>query len=381
HDALPIFEVVDFFASDIRQLPDGQAIYIDLDSYWDNLLKGGLNGDYSRLKQFADLAKSKGLKPGVYWAPFVDWGYKGGADRPVEGTGFRYGDIWTKVKGGYHDLDGARALDPTHPGTQQRLAMVIDRLKACGFEMIKIDFLGHAAIESTHFADPTVKTGMQAYHRGMQYLVEQLDGQMLVYAAISPNMATAPYVHMRRIACDAFSTMKDTRYTLNSLTYGWWQTHLYDYIDADHVVFKNASASENYARFLSSVITGSVVLGDDFSEPGAWHTTTQTLFENQALWAVIADGKAFVPVETDQYASRIFVKHGLGDTYIAVFNYGDDTEQLRLQGGRLGLDTTERYQLLDMATQDTVELSSETTVPLEARQGRLFHVKQTNNHY
>ncbi len=70
--------------------------------------------------------------------------------------------------------------------------------------MIKIDFLGHGALESDHFYDPEITTGMQAYHIGMKFIDSVLDNTMLLYAAISPTMATAPYVHMRRIACDAF---------------------------------------------------------------------------------------------------------------------------------------------------------------------------------
>ncbi len=371
-----LLKVTDFFAHDVQQLASGQSIYIDLDSYWDNMLKGGLEGDYSQLKKFADYVKSKGLKPGAYWAPFVDWGFGGGSNRRVEGTSYTYGDIWTKVKNGYHDLDGTRALDPTHPGTQQRLALVIGKLKECGFDMIKIDFLGHAAIESTKFADPTVKTGMQAYHRGMEYLVEQLDDQMLIYAAISPNIATAPYVHMRRIACDAFSSIKDIRYTLNALTFGWWQTHLYDYMDADHIVFKNASESENTARFLSAVITGSVVLGDDFSQPGIWHKTTQQLFENQDIWPVIADGKSFVPVETDQYASRVFVKHTETDAYIALFNYDEQELHLTLSNEKLGFDKNARYKMINLTDNSIHYLSPEKPIRLDAKHAKLFKVQK-----
>ncbi|TJZ59973.1 alpha-galactosidase [Sphingobacterium olei] len=371
-----LVKVTDFFANDIQPLESGQSIYIDLDSYWDKLLKGGLEGDYSELRKFADYVKSKGLKPGAYWAPFVDWGFGGGANRRVEGTNYTYGDIWTKVQNGYHDLDGTRALDPTHPGTQQRLALVIGKLKECGFEMIKIDFLGHAAIEATQFADPAIKTGMQAYHLGMEYLVKQLDGQMLIYAAISPNIATAPYVHMRRIACDAFSSIKDTRYTLNSLTYGWWQTHLYDYMDGDHVVFKGATDTENTARIFSSVITGSVVLGDDFSQAGTWHNKTQKLFANQDIWPVIADGKSFVPVETDQYAARIFIKHDVGHTYIALFNYDEQAQSVVLSNEKLGLEKDAMYKLINLEDESIVYFSPDKPVRLDAKQAKLFKAQK-----
>src|SRR5215217_4326540 len=192
-------KVVDYFADELPQFRNGKTAYIDLDSFWDNFT-GGMRGDYSKLKQFADYCKRKGLEPGVYWAPFTDWGFKSKNDREAEGSKYKFSEMWTKVNGGYHDFDGARAIDPTHPGTKKRIDYIIDKLKACGFKMIKIDFLGHAAAESDAFYDKSVTTGMQAYKEGMEYLVDRLDGQMLIYAAISPSLATGRYAHMRRVA-------------------------------------------------------------------------------------------------------------------------------------------------------------------------------------
>lgn len=345
-----IVKVTDFFADSLKTFRSEGTLYIDLDSYWDNMLKGGLEGDYSKLKEFADYVKKRGLKPGIYWAPFTDWGFQSGGDRRAEGGNYKFSELWTKVGPGYHDLDGARALDPTHPGTQQRIALVISKLKECGYEMIKIDFLGHAAIESAHFYDPKISTGMQAYEVGMSFLLKQLDDKMLVYAAISPTMASGRYIHMRRIACDAFKSIKDTRYTLNSLTYGWWQTYLYDYMDADHVVLGTESIGANRARTLSAIVTGTFIVGDDFSAKGAWAGRAAELFQNKALLAVIKDGKSFVPVEADKEASEIFVKQSGHTHYLAIFNYGDKEKKFVVDAAAIGLKTFSGYQLEDLFT-------------------------------
>ncbi|WP_316819148.1 alpha-galactosidase [Pedobacter nyackensis] len=345
-----IVKVTDFFADSLKTFRNEGTVYIDLDSYWDNMLKGGLEGDYSKLKEFADYVKKRGLKPGIYWAPFTDWGFKAGGDRRVEGGNYKYADLWTKVGAGYHDLDGARALDPTHPGTQQRIALVIGKMKECGFEMIKIDFLGHAAIESNQFYDPKISTGMQAYELGMTYLLKQLDDKMLVYAAISPTMASGRYIHVRRIACDAFKSINDTKYTLNGLTYGWWQTHLYDYVDADHVVLGTESMGANKARTLSAIVTGTLIVGDDFSTTGQWSGRAAELFQNQALLAIIKDGKAFTPVEGDKEASEMFIKQSGKTQYLAVFNYGNQEKKFVVKAAALGLKTFKGYQLEDLFT-------------------------------
>ncbi|WP_184543002.1 alpha-galactosidase [Mucilaginibacter sp. FT3.2] len=342
-------KVADFFADSLSAFRTGNTAFIDLDSYWDFMLKGGLEGDYSKLKEFADYCKSKGLQPGVYWAPFTDWGWKDGPERKVAGTNYTYGETWTKVGKGYHDIDGARAVDPTHPGTLQHIDLVIGKLKECGFKMIKIDFLGHATAESTHFYDPTVTTGMQAYRKGMEYLVNKLGNQMLLYAAISPSLATGRYVHTRRIACDAFKSIDNTQYTLNSVSYGWWQTYLYNFVDADHVVLNNESEGANRARMLSAMITGTFITGDDFSVHGQWSARAMAWYQNPEIMAVIKNGKAFKPVEgnTGENASELFTQKIGNAYYVAIFNYSDNPKEFTLDFKRLGLPA-QKYKVTEV---------------------------------
>jgi alpha-galactosidase len=327
--------VTDFVADELPMFRSGDTAYINLDSYWDNLITGGLAGDYSKLTEFVTYCKSKGLKPGIYWAPFIDFGK---FDRKVEGSNFNYINAWTRVNGGYHDLNLGRALDPTHPATKDRINLVIDKFKANGFEMIKIDFIGHAAIEADSFFDPQVKTGMQAFHHGMKYLIDRLDGKMLVYVAISPSLATGPYAHMRRIATDSFADINETQYTLNSTTYGWWQSQIYDYIDADHMVFRNVTIGENRARLVSGIVTGTLTIGDDYSTNGPWKAVSKQLLQNKELLQIAADGKAFRPLEgnSEQGASEVFVKQVGTSYYVGILNYGAaKTFNISLQ--RLGI--------------------------------------------
>jgi alpha-galactosidase len=369
-------QVTDFFADSLKSFRSGGVAYIDLDSYWDNLLNGGLHGDYSKLKAFADRAKSKGLKPGIYWAPFVDWGFAAGGKRVADGSFYTFGGMWTKVGSGYHDIDGARALDPTHPGTQQRITTVINKFKECGFEMIKIDFLGHAAIESDHFYDPKITTGMQAYKAGMEFLLKQLDGKMLVYAAISPSLASGRYVHVRRIACDAFKSIKDTEYTLNSVSNGWWQTYLYDYIDADHVVFSDQFDGENTARFLSAIVTGTCITGDDFSRQGKWSGTAQRLLNNTEIIKVLEDGKTFVPVEGNKgkSASQLFVKQ-VGDVkYLAIFNYSDVVKPFTIDFSRIGLKVGEVYSCENLIAKKAESFKDMQSISLAAKDAVIFKI-------
>ncbi len=327
--------VVDFFADSLKGFRTGGTAYIDLDSYWDIMMNGN---DHHLLKQFADYCKSKGLQPGIYWAPFTDWGYKNGPQRKVQGSDYTYGQLWTKVGNGYHDLDGARALDPTHPGTMRRIDYFTKIFKDCGFKMIKIDFLGHGAVEANSYYDTTVTTGMQAYRKGMEYLTRKLDG-MFIYGAISPSLASERYIHSRRIACDAFMTIDQTQYTLNSVTFGWWQTFLYNYLDADHVVLDHRSEGENRARMLSAIITGTWITGDDFSSHGPWSNRARSWFQNPQLFEIIKNGKSFMPVSvpgsTD--AANAFFRYIGGKCYLAVFNYSKGPQNFHISLKKLKL--------------------------------------------
>ncbi|MDN3598050.1 alpha-amylase family protein [Mucilaginibacter myungsuensis] len=370
--------VVDFFD---KQLPkfrneDGKA-YIDLDSYWDNMTRGGLNGDVSELKDFVAYCHSKNLEPGVYWAPFTDWGYKStDKNRKAEGGDYKFADMWTKTAKGYHNLDGARALDPTHPGTKQRIAFVIGKLKECGFKMIKIDFLGHGAAESTKFYDPKITTGMQAYRIGMEAITDALDNQMLVYAAISPSLATAKYAHMRRIACDSWKSIKDTHYTLNAVTYGWWQTYLYDYIDADHLVFEKETLGANKARLVSGLISGPVILGDDYSKSADWQAQVAKWLQLPEVKTLIKSGKAFKPVDGNagDGTAQAFIRKDATCWYLAVFNYQKKAADLQLDLKRLGLNPTGNYHAVEILDGKQAILSKQFNASFTAEGAYLFKI-------
>jgi alpha-galactosidase len=369
--------VVDFFADSISGFRISDTAYIDLDSYWDNMVKGGFSGDFQKLREFVFYCKSKKLSPGVYWAPFTDWGFKSGPDRKAEGSDYSFGEMWTKVGNGYFDFDGARALDPTHPGTLKRVDYVINKLKSCGFEMIKIDFLGHAAAESTSFYNKDITTGMQAYRYGMEYLIDAIDNQMLVYAAISPNLATARYVNMRRIACDAFKSIKDTEYSLNGVTYGWWQTYTYDYIDADHVVFGDESLEANKSRLLSAVITGTLLVGDDYSIEGNWSKRAKDFLQNTELLDLVKNGVAFRPfdIDNERGVSRGFSRKIGNYLYVAIFNYDKETTQIDYSVEQLGLDLNKEYDITNILDHTSAQFKNVFHTTLLGEDADLYKIR------
>jgi alpha-galactosidase len=350
-------KVVDFFADSCKAFrsKDGQ-IYIDLDSYWDNLPP-------EELAAFVAYCKQKGCKAGIYWAPFVDWGKK---VRTVEGSKYNYKETWTKAKGEYHDFDGARAMDPTHPATKERIVYRIKQFKDAGFEMIKIDFIGHAAIEADSFYDPTVRTGMQAFRKGMEFLIDQLEGKMLVYAAISPNMATGRYVHMRRIACDAYKSIQETAYTLNGTSLGWWQNKVYDFADADHVVFAEETPGANRARLISSIVTGTLITGDDYSVYSNASPAAQLLLQNADILKAAQQEGIFRPVDhhMGETPSNIFVN----DAYLAIVNYNNQPAEFTVD-----LNVSKGKELF---SGKTISLKGKTTITVGSADAVIYRLSK-----
>lgn len=368
--------VVDFFADSCKTFRNADnTLYIDLDSYWDNLVKGGLQGNVDQLKEFVQYCRSKQLAPGIYWGPFTDWGK---SDRPIEGSAFSYPASWVTQQGVPVEVDGARAMDPTFPGTRQRIVYYINKFKELGFEMIKIDFLGHGALESDKFYDPAVTTGMQAYKAGMVFLDSVLDGKMLTYAAISPTMATWPYVHMRRIACDAFSAIDNTEYTLNSTGYGWWQNKLYDYVDADHIVFNTETPGANRARLASALVTGTLVTGDDFSTTGPWSAVAQQLLQQKELLNIIKDGRSFRPVTANsgKRAPEAFTRTINGIAYLAVFNYDQARRTLTISPEWLGLKKGAKLKWRELFTQTTTTATGQLTLTIPPADAVIYKITQ-----
>ncbi len=238
-----------FFKTDVPLFRNEDKVYVNFDSFWTNLSK-------QQIKDAVELVHSNGHKAGTYWTPFAFWGGPAEFDREVEGTEGRYTykDLLLRDLEGevLPDLDGGLAIDPTHPGTLQRIDWYTDRFIAEGFDYIKMDFMGHGALEGKHY-DSAITTGMAAYHFGLSYLEERLSPER-VGRPFFINLSIAPifphqFAHSRRVSCDAFGTLHDTEYMLNSLSHGWWlNDSVYRFNDPDHCVLYKSYNHEATTR-------------------------------------------------------------------------------------------------------------------------------------
>jgi alpha-galactosidase len=319
-------EVSDFFAKELqpKSFENDGVSYIGMDA-------GAENRTDEELTAFVNACKKNNQIPGGYYGPFADWG--GDSTKVIDGTSYTYKELYLRANGNKQYIDGAAAIDPTHPGTKARMKKSLERFKRLGFKFMKVDFLAHASLESDHYYNPEVTTGIQAYNEGMKYLREILGDSIYLNQAISP-IFPADYAQSRRIACDVFGDTEKIEYAMNALTYGWWLSNVYLYNDADHVVLEGHSEAENRSRVSSSVTTGIFIAGDDFSAAGTAETKAKGIkfLTNSAINDIARSGKSFEPIyaASGGKAADAFFRKDEKYLYVALFNYGSAAQRFEI---------------------------------------------------
>jgi hypothetical protein len=251
----------------------------------------------------------------------------------VPGTDISFNDIrLKKTDGTYYgnDIDGCFPMDVTHPAAEINFRNNLERLRSCGFKYIKLDFLVHGSLEGDYYND-SIQTGIQAYNYAMGKVAEILGDDVFINLSMAP-IFPYEYANGRRLCCDTYYKINETEYMLNSLTYGFWQSELYDWIDPDHIVVwgkdGKANAREARSRVLSGIVTGgSFLTGDNFVSPAKNKDKAFARYEellgNERLIDVLKIAKPFEGVidEKCPYASDVFTLENEGKTYVAIFNY------------------------------------------------------------
>jgi len=337
---------LDFVAGKMPLLRDDGTAYINFDSFWDNLTR-------DQRVAFVKRVHAAGLKAGIYWTPFVNWGEP---DWKAVGS-YKYGDMQLKQSNGvlFPKLDGGWPLDPTHPGTLQRIDENLKDFVDQGFDYIKFDFLTHGALEGKHF-DPKVQTGAAAYRVGMKRIVDDLSAQktgrpIFISLSIAPLFPSG-YAHSRRISCDIFANIGASEYFLNSQNYAWWEAHsLYKFSDPDSACEYQplgeppTSEAEARTRFTASVIGGGMMIeGDNLENPAA-EARVLSIFSHKAALDLARRAPRFLPVSgtTGDKAGDAFIyRQDARTAYVAMFNFDKTvSKSIMLPLARLGLPAVE----------------------------------------
>ena len=351
---------------------DNGTVYINLDSFWNNLSS-------FELQSFVNHVHAHGQKAGIYFGPFVVFLATNQLTNTfIQGSTntWLYSDAILKdINGNYEMSDGGYALDPTHPGTKDMINYFINLYTNWGFDYIKMDFLSHGSFEGVHY-DTNVTTGIEAYNQGMQYVLNAINGRMFISESIAP-LFPYQYAHSRRISCDAqTSLIANTAYVMNSVSYGWWLDNLYQFNDPDVMVFNGygATTNENQSRLISGAVSGLMLDGDALTNSSAINNV-QLLLTNQAIANVARVGQTFTPVEgnTGTSAANIFARQNGATWCIAVFNYTSKATNETVNLSRAGLPPGS-YNAANLWDGTAAVVTGSFNVSLNAKQSKLFQL-------
>ena len=251
--------------------------------------------------------------------------------------------------------DGAYCLDPTHPAVKAQSASWIRSQINKGYRYFKLDFVTNGIMEADRYYNPEVHTGVEAYNEGFAYFVKQVDKfdvPVFIDLSIAP-LFPYHYANGRRQACDTWGTIGWTEYSMNAITAGWWTNGLYQYNDPDglpmvgHGDQGSTTLAENRSRLTNGIVSGHVLLADNFSvtnssgrgNPELSRTRANSLFTNADINAMLALDPNFRPVYG--YNEYNGSSSGAEATvmmitdeyfYVVVFNYNSSVNAANITG-------------------------------------------------
>ena len=205
----------------------------------------------------------------------------------------------------------------------------------------------------------------------MAYIDSLADGKMYLNLSIAP-LFPAQFAHGRRIACDAYGSIGNSEYTLNSTTYGWWLDHVYHFNDPDNIVFKGYNVQTNRVRLASALVTGMLCIGDDYSNSGdeTAKERAKQLLDNPPLLQMARETKAFRPFNTKakgESATDIYYTIVDDTCYVAVFNFGGRKAKVQVNFAELGIPAADTLLVEELFLGSAVYAKehAEETVPAQ----------------
>ena len=359
---------------------------------WDNL-------NDTQKDELCKICKANHQIPGTYWTPFcLWWDARRIMNNKLPGQDkYMAHECILKADGKYLKYDGAYCLDPTHPGVKAWIDSEIRKIKAHGFEYLKVDFTDNGMIQADSYYNPNVHTGVEAYNEGFTHFCQRADEGTPLYIALSiAPIFPYQYGNSRRIACDTWGRIKHTEYSMNAISGGWWTGLLYQYNDPDHCpLIGNDDAlqttlSENRARITNLMCAGMALVCDNFDlEDKSGRGNARLSLErapkvmmNPEVNAVGRLGRTFRPIYGYQEfqgkhegAESFFQLDTKECSYVAIFNYGKQPLQGTLPLTLLGIKSVSEVR--ELWTQTKLASSTENlTYDVPAMDARLYKIVQ-----
>ena len=295
--------------------------------------------------------------------------------------------------------DGAYCLDPTHPAVKAQSASWIKRQLDKGFRYLKLDFVTNGIMEADRYYNPEVHTGVEAYNEGFAdyvRLVDECDEPVFINLSIAP-LFPYHYANGRRQACDSWGTIGWTEYSMNAITAGWWTHGLYQFNDPDglpmvgHGDQGGTTLAENRSRLTNGIVSGHVLLSDNFSvgnlsgrgNPELSRSRASSLFTNADINEMLALDSGFRPVfGYEEYkgsssgAEATVMMTTERYHYVVVFNYNKDLRAPDSTGtiplDRLGIEPGSFSKVKELWTGTAEEVEDGMSYRIPSRDCRVY---------
>ncbi len=381
-DEVKMLRVCDFivdqhlpdFGFDMIQIDDGfQEKYGD----WE----GNLYFPHG-MKWLADEIKKRGLRPGIWLAPYA---FSINTDEALNHKDwmFHYKEVDSAQTIPYYLGIPVYCMDVSIPESQDWLDSMYSTISNdWGYEMIKLDFILHSVAEGNQFADRYM-TKAEAYRKGLMISKNALgeDGYLLECGIMTAAGVT-----------DGWRTNRDIEAAWNELTmeHGTgYSTPKHYYMngklfntDADHLVVReDRGLTLDQARVLATNVAmgGSQVLaGDEF-----YKLPDERL---QIIKSVIPPyGKPARSVdlfEVNQPAiNSLHIKNGFEDWWvISVTNWTDESQEKSIDLIKAGLDKDQKYLAYEFWEQDFIgEVSNELMLNLKPTSSKVIAFRKKLN--
>lgn len=298
-------------------------------------------------KKFCTDCAANNQLAGCYGTPFSLWWGKNDFPRNdyIEYNGKQYptNDIVIKCNGKHVYMDGAWCRDPTHPITKKDILSYISSIAADGFKWVKLDFVNCGIVQADSYYNKNVHTAVEAYCEGMRYLMAKAKEKGIFIALSIAPLFPHQFAHSRRIACDSWGRIGWSSYSMNAISNGWWTDRLYQYNDPDGLVMIGAgdqfasTEGENRARITNGIVSGMVLVADNFSPSDMSgrgsndlsRLRAEKMLMNREINKMADIGKSFRPVYgnrewdgTSWISSENFFQYETDEYYYAViFNF------------------------------------------------------------
>lgn len=311
------------------------------------------------MQAFAFKICNLGLKLGVWTAPFEvserAWVYQQHKEWLV------HDDAGKPIRIDQPHIEPLYVLDATHPGAQEYLRRTYQTLtREWGVKYVKLDFMDDSAIEG-FYSQPNT-SALQAQRIGLEVIRSAVGNDVLIDKDGSPMLNPVGIVDEGRISTDTSHSFEGSKTAAPAIAARYYMNRNFFVSDPDAFAISREGVLPSQPPLTLAEAEVGIVLaassGGMFDVGGDLTRLRNdpdrlALLQNHDLMAMVACGRAAVPVdlmsysEDDEMPSIFVLREDRRQTMVAVFNWTDGARSHSLRLEDLHLPAAGTFKLSD----------------------------------